>query len=82
VRRIGDILSDGTKRGAVTLGFPCWPAYMRAPTFWSSSTRYFLCTVRNRMLVSLRGGRGELDNLKPLTYGFTNLHKDKLEHTI
>jgi hypothetical protein len=27
--------------------------------------------VRNRMLVSLRGGGGELGNLKILTYGFT-----------
>jgi hypothetical protein len=28
--------------------------------------------VRNQMLVSLRGGGGELGNLKTLTYGFTN----------
>jgi hypothetical protein len=29
-------------------------------------------TVRNQMPVSLRGGGGELGNLKTLTYGFTN----------
>jgi hypothetical protein len=29
-------------------------------------------SVRNRMLVSLRGGGGELGNLKTITYGFTN----------
>jgi hypothetical protein len=31
---------------------------------------------------SLRGGGGELGKLKTLTYGFTILQKDKLEHAI
>jgi hypothetical protein len=38
--------------------------------------------VRNRMLVSLRGGGGELGNLKTKPMTSLNLHKDKLEHTI
>jgi hypothetical protein len=38
--------------------------------------------VRNRMLVSLRGGGGELGNLKPYPMASLNLHKSKLEHTI
>jgi hypothetical protein len=38
--------------------------------------------VRNWMLVSLRGGGGELGNLKPLPMASLSLHKDKLEHTI
>jgi hypothetical protein len=41
-----------------------------------------LYSVRNRMPVSLRGGGGELGNLKTLTYGFTIFHKGKLKHTI
>jgi hypothetical protein len=31
---------------------------------------------------SLRGERGELGNLKTLTYGFTTFSQSKLEHTI
>jgi hypothetical protein len=31
---------------------------------------------------SLRGGGGELGNVKTLTYGFTTFSQSKLEHTI
>jgi hypothetical protein len=38
---------------------------MQALSMHASRIAFFPGTVRNRMLVSLRGGGGELGNLKP-----------------
>jgi hypothetical protein len=46
-----------------------------------NGTQASLC-VRNQMLVGLRGGGGELGNLKPYPMVSLFIHKDKLEHTI
>jgi hypothetical protein len=48
--------------------------------FFVCSTHIYVCKESDAR--SLRGGGGELGNLKTLTYGFTTFSQSKLEHTI